>query len=454
MSKTIELKKGFDLNLAGKPEQKIIELEQPETFAIKPPDFPHISRPKLLVREGDNVKAGTPILYEKTMEDVMYCSPVSGEIVEIKRGAKRRLLEVKILADKEIEHESFQKYSVSDINNLSREQVVEHMIKHGVWPQLVQRPYGIVADPADTPKAIFISGFDSHPLAPEMAYILQDRQEDFHLGLKLLNKLTEGTVHLNINAAGELNKIFADAENVQINKFSGKHPAGNVGVQIHHLDPINKGEVAWTVHPYGVAQIGKLFKDGVFDASKIIAVTGSQVKEPAYIKTLIGAGMNKINENLLTEGKNRIISGNPLTGEAVGAEGYLGFYHHQVTVIPEGDYEELLGWILPSTKKLSFHRTFGLLSFLNKKKEFHVDTNQHGEHRNFVMTGAFEQVLPMDILPMQLFKAIITEDYEAMEQLGIFELIEEDVALCEYIDVSKHELQEILREGIELIRNS
>lgn len=453
MSKTIKLKRGFDINIVGKPEKKITDLPQPETFAIKPTDFPHIIRPKLLVQEGDNVKVGTPVFYEANMEEVMFCSPVSGEIVEIKRGAKRKLLEIKILADKEMEAESFQKYSSSDLNNLSREDVVSHMAKHGVWPQIVQRPYGIVADPATTPKAIFVSGFDSHPNAPDVPYILQGKEEHFKTGLSILQKLTEGVVHLGLDANAEVSQLFTNLDGVQANKFSGPHPTGNVGVHIHHIDPVNKGDLVWTTSPYGVAQIGKLFNEGVYDASKIVAITGSEVKEPSYIKTFIGASLTKVTEGMANSGNNRVISGNVLTGESVGSEGYLGFYHNQVSVIPEGDYEELLGWILPSTKKLSFHKTFGLLSFLSPGKERVVDTNQHGEHRNFVMTGAFEKVLPMDILPMYLFKAIITEDYENMEALGIYELVEEDVALCEFIDVSKHELQSILREGIEMVRN-
>ena len=450
MAKTIKLKRGFDINLVGKPEKKLADIPQSETFAIKPTDFPHIIQPKILVHEGDNVKVGTPLLFEKSMERVMFCSPVSGEIVEIKRGARRKVLEIKILADKEMNAESLQKYSASELAGLSREDAISHMTKHGVWPQVIQRPYGIVANPADTPKAIFVSGFDSHPLAPDVAFTLQDSLEHFKAGMDVLKKLTEGEVHLNLNGSDDL----LPAQNVQVNKFEGPHPAGNVGVQIHHIDPISKGDLIWTVSPYGVAQIGQLFMEGEYPSSQIIAVTGSEVKAPSYIKVRQGTCLNKVIEEMVGAGNNRIISGNPLTGESVGAEGYLGYYHHQMTVIPEGDYEEFMGWLLPSTKKLSFHRTLGLLSFLNRKKEHVVDTNQHGEERNFVVTGSFEQVLPMDILPMYLFKAIMAEDFEEMEALGIYELIEEDIALCEFIDVSKNELQEVLREGIDLIRTS
>lgn len=450
MAKTIKLKRGFDINLVGKPEKKITDIPQSETFAVKPTDFAHIVQPKILVKEGDNVSVGTPLFYDKSMEEVKFCSPVSGEVVEILRGERRRVLEIKILADKEMEVASFKKYSVSELVGIAKDEAISHMTEHGVWPQVIQRPYGIVANPTDTPKSIFVSGFDSHPLAPDVAFTLQDSLEYFKAGMDVLKKLTEGQIHLNINGSDD----HLPAQNVEVNKFSGPHPVGNVGVQIHHIDPIAKGDLIWTVSPYGVAQIGKLFIEGVYDSTQTIAVTGSQVKEPSYIKVRQGTCLNKIIDGMVSLGDNRIISGNPLTGESVGADGYLGYYHHQVTVIPEGDQEEFLGWILPSTKKLSFHRTLGLLSFLNRKKEHVVDTNQHGEHRNFVVTGSFEEVVPMDILPMYLFKAIMAEDFEDMEALGIYEVVEEDVALCEFIDVSKNELQEVLRDGIDLIRNS
>ncbi len=454
MSKTIKLKRGFDINLAGKPDKKISSSTPSETYAIKPTDFPNITRPKLLVNEGDTVKAGSPLLYDKFMEDVMFCSPVSGEVVEIKRGEKRKLLEVKVLADKEIVYEDYKKFSPSDVAGLSREDAIAAMVKGGVWPNIIQRPYGLVADPSSEPKAIFISGFDSNPLAPDLAFQLDDKAQYFQSGLDVLKKMTSGKVHLNINGQAEVAQVFSQATGVEINKISGQHPAGNVGVQIHHLDPINKGDIVWTVTPYGVAQIGQLFIEGKYDASKLIAVTGSEVKDPAYVKTYVGAQVGKLAGDKVSGTNLRFISGNPLTGENVGQEGYLGFYHGQVTVIPEGDYEEFLGWLKPSATKLSFHKALGLLSFLNKKKEYVVDTNTHGEDRPFVVTGAFEEVLPMDILPTYLFKAILAEDFDDMEALGIFELVEEDVAICEFIDPSKHELQKLLRQGIDLIKNN
>jgi len=455
MSHTIKLKKGFDINLAGKAEKKIAECDQPETFALKPTDFLGIQRPKLMVAEGDTVKAGTQLLFCKMMEEVKYCAPVSGEIVEIKRGEKRKLLEIKILADKEVVSEEFKKFSVSDLAKIEKEEAINLMLKSGVWPNIIQRPYGIIASPEETPKAIFISTFDTHPLAPDYDFILNGEANYFQAGVEILKKLTTGNVNLGLNGSGEVSPVFSHIKNVELHKIIGKHPAGNVGVQIHHIDPIFKGDLVWTVNPFGVVQIGKLFLEGKYDASKIIVLAGSEVSTPQYYKTFTGACINKFTENNISNGEVRFISGNVLTGEKIKSDGYVGFYDQQVTIIPEGNHSAFLGWILPTIKKLSFHKSLGLLSFLNgKNKEYVIDTNLNGEHRAFVQTGVFEKVTPMDILPTYLIKAIMAEDYDEMEALGIYEMIEEDIALCEFVDVSKHDLQKILRVGLELIKNS
>jgi len=455
MSHTIKLKKGFNINLAGKAEKKLAECDQPKTFALKPTDFQGIERPKLMVDEGDTVKAGTPILFCKKMEEVKYSAPVSGEIVEVKRGEKRKLLEIKILADKELKYEDYKKFSVSDLAKLEKDEAVELMKSSGVWPNIIQRPYGIVADPADTPKSIFISSFDTSPLAPDLDFALKGEDKYFQAGVDVLSKLTSGKVNLGINGSSEISGLFSNTKNAEIHKFLGKHPAGNVGVQIHHIDPIAKGDLVWTVSPFGVVQIGKLFLEGKYDASKLVAITGSEVKNPQYYKTYTGACIDAFVKDNVNEGDVRFVSGNVLTGEKIKSDGYLGFYDQQLTVIPEGNHSEFLGWILPTNKKLSFHRAFGLFSFLNgKDKEYVIDTNTKGEHRAFVQTGVFEQVTPMDILPTYLIKAILAEDYDEMESLGIYEMIEEDIALCEFVDVSKNDLQKILREGLDLMKNS
>jgi Na+-transporting NADH:ubiquinone oxidoreductase subunit A len=454
MGKFIRLKKGFTINLAGKAAPKISESEIADTFVIKPTDFQGTYMPKPVVKEGDTVKAGYPLFHDKRHESVMYTAPVSGEIVEIKRGEKRKLLEVKILADKKMEYEPFRKYSVSEINNLPVEEIKNLILKSGIWPTIIQRPFGVIADPSVKPKAIHISAFDTNPLAPDYSILFKGQDQFFQVGVDILKKLTTGPVNVNVHSTSEISTVFSQVKGAELNKFSGPHPAGNVGVQIHHIDPINKGDIVWTINPLGVIQIGKLFLNGVYDTSKIVALVGPEVQSPQYYKTYTGAAINKIVKGNLKNDHVRYISGNVLTGTRIGADGHLGFFDHQLTILEEGDKYEFLGWITPNPKKLSFHRAFGLLSFLSPNKEYNLDTNVHGEPRAFVQTGVFEQVVPMDILPTHLIKSILAEDIDEMEALGIYEVIEEDFALCEFVDVSKHNVQSILRDGIELVQNS
>lgn len=454
MGKFIRLKKGFTINLAGKAAAKIVESGPPDSVAIKPADFHGIYIPKVVVKEGDTVKAGTPLFHDKKLERVQFTSPVSGEVVRITRGEKRSLLEVVVLADKTTEYHPFRKYTVSEIANLQAEEIKSQMLDAGVWANLVQRPFGILADPSSTPKAIHISAFDTAPLAPDYSFLFKGQDQFFQVGIDILKKLTPGAVHINIHNASDLSTVFSQAKGAEVNKFSGPHPAGCVGVQIHHIDPINKGDIVWTIAPAGVIQIGKLFLQGIYDASRLVAVTGSEVKNPQYIKSVTGASIKSLTANNVNGENVRYISGNVLTGANVGKEGYLGFFDQQVTVIPEGNDYEFLGWIMPGANKLSVQRAWGLFSFLMPGKEYTLNTNTHGEPRAIVQTGVWEQLVPMDVLPGHLIKSILAEDIDEMEALGIYEVIEEDLALCEFADVSKHNVQGILREGLELIRLS
>lgn len=454
MGKFIRLRKGFDINLSGKSSPKVIEPEPADTYVIKPTDFNGLYMPKPLVKEGDVVKAGTPLFQDKRFDQIVYASPVSGEVVEVKRGEKRKLLEIKVLADRKMEYETFKKYSVSDIANLSTEEIKNHLVKSGVWPNLVQRPFGVVADPTASPKSIHVSAFDSHPLAPDYGVLFKGQDHHFQIGIDILKKLTPGAVNVNVHSTSEISTTFSQVKGAELNKFSGPHPAGCVGVQIHHIDPLNKGDVVWTINPFGVIQIGKLFMNGVYDASRIVNVAGPEVKTPQYYKVYTGAAIKKLVKGNLNSDHVRFVSGNVLTGTRIAEEGHLGFFDHQLSVLKEGDQYEFLGWIMPTTSKVSMQRSIGLLSFLTPKKEFSLDTNTHGEPRAFVQTGVFERVVPMDILPTHLIKSILAEDIDEMEELGIYEVIEEDFALCEFVDVSKHNIQEILRNGIELVRNS
>jgi Na+-transporting NADH:ubiquinone oxidoreductase subunit A len=446
MSETITIKRGLDINLLGEAQKEINTVDS-NLYAIKPVDFIGVF-PKVTVQEGDKVKAGTQLFYDKYRDNIKFSSPVSGTVKEIRRGAKRVLLEIIIEPDGQQQHEAFGK---ADPNKLTREEIVDLMLKSGVWPVIRQRPYNVIANPADNPKSVFISAFDTSPLAPDYNFIVDGQGEAFQAGLDALKKLTPGTIHLNLRVGAKQSEVFTDAKNVQINYFSGPHPAGNVGTQINKLDPVNKGEVIWHLRPQEVLTIGRLFLEGRFNSERIIALTGSEVQKPAYFKTNIGVNLSVLIKDNLKDGKLRFISGNPLTGAKIDKNGYVGFYDSQVSVLPEGDYYELFGWLLPGFEKFSYSRTF--FTWLHsKKKKYRLDTNYHGGPRAFVMTGHMEKVFPFDIYPLQLIKAIMIEDIDAMENLGIYEVVEEDFALVEFIDISKTEIQTIVREGLDLMR--
>jgi Na+-transporting NADH:ubiquinone oxidoreductase subunit A len=319
-----------------------------------------------------------------------------------------------------------------------------------LWPTIRQRPYAVIANAKDTPKAIFISAFDSAPLAPDKDFIVNNQNENFQTGINALAKLTNEKIHLNINADFPADSTYTEAKNVQINKFAGPHPSGNVGVQINKINPINKGEIVWVINPQDVISIGRLFSEGIYNASKIIALAGSEVLHPKYYKIIGGANISNLIENNIASNNNRYISGNVLTGTNISKNKYLGYYDSLVTVIPEGNYYDFLGWALPGFKKYSFSRMF--FSWLMPDKNYKIDTNLKGGERAFVMANEYEKVFPMDIYPVQLIKAILIEDVEQMENLGIYEVAEEDFALCEFGCTSKINIQEIVRKGLDLMK--
>lgn len=449
MSRTIKLRKGLDISLVGEANKVKAEFKMPKTVSIKPTDF-HLLVPKMVVKAGDRVKAGTVIFYDKYNESVKCASPVSGTVQEVVRGAKRKIMEVVIAADPEIEYETG---SAANPADLSSDEVKSRMLEAGLWMMVRQRPIDVVANPNNEPKAIFVSAFDSAPLAPDLDYVLHGRSEEFQAGLEALKKLTTGKVHLTLNGKMPADAAFTGAKGVDINKISGKHPAGNVGTQIHHIDPINKGEFVWTVNAQDVALIGRYFLTGKYDVKKTIALTGSEVKDPHYFETIIGANLNTILDGQITSDNVRVISGNVLTGEKVESDGHLGFYSNQVTVIPEGNQLKFVltkGWLGPGFDKFSNSRLFP--TWLMPGKKYTLDTNTNGEERAFVVTGEMEKVFPFDILPMQLAKAAITDDIDGMENLGIYEVVPEDFALCEYVCTSKIDIQDKIRQGLDLIQ--
>ena len=447
MSKIIKLRKGLDINLQGQAAEVTVDTPLAGEYAVSPLDFENVT-PKLLVKVGDKVKAGTPLFFDKNNTRVLYCSPVSGTVSAVNRGEKRKILNVTVAADKEQVSEEF---AVLDLKKASREDVIETLLKSGLWTTILQRPYGIVANPADQPKAVFVSAFDSAPLAPNMNYVLKGEQQNLQKGMEVLAKLAGGNVNLSVRAKAE--GEMPALKNVTLHTFEGKHPVGNVGVQIHNIDPISKGEIVWTVNIQDVAAIGRLFATGKVDMHKVVALTGSEVEKPQYYRIISGAPIASIVAGQIkkqAEGDSvRIISGNVLTGKKVSEDGFITATASQITIIPEGDKNEMFGWISPRTHKFSVSRSY--FSWLCPKKQYKLDTNLNGGVRAFVVTGLFEEYLPMDIYPMYLFKAIMANDIDKMENLGIYEIVEEDVALCEFVDPSKTEIQQLVRDGINLM---
>lgn len=443
MTDIIKIKKGLSINLAGSAEKILVKSEKAEFYAVKPTDF-HGLIPKLEVQVGDSVQTGSALFHDKKHPEIKFTSPVSGTVSAINRAERRQIQEVVIKAEGT---NKFKEFIKADPASLDRDSIISNILQSGLWPVILQRPYDIIANPEITPKAIFISAFDTAPLAPDYDLIIKGLENEFQYGINALTKLTAGKVHLNVDNEFSSLSPFHNIQGVQINKFSGKHPAGNVGIQINHIDPVNKGEVVWCLRPQDVVAIGRLFLNGQYDASKIIALVGSKVKHPRYYKTIGGSSIETLINNNIAEGDFRIINGNVLTGKKVHINGFLGFYDTMVTVIPEGNYSEFLGWALPGFGKFSFSRTF--FSWLAPGKIYSLDTNLHGGHRSFVMTGQYESVFPMDILPEQLLKAILANDIDKMEHLGIYEVAPEDFALCEFICTSKIDAQEIVRNGLD-----
>ena len=442
MSKQIKLRKGLNIRLIGKADKILIPEERPGRFAVKPIDFPGLV-PKMCVKPGDKVKAGTTLFFDKQRPEVKYTSPVSGEVLDVVRGERRKILEVVVEAkgDESVD------FGKADITKLKREEVIKKLLESGYWPAVRQRPYHIVANPEDTPKSIFISGFDSSPLGVDYDYIIDHSSADHYTaGIEVLKKLTDGALNLGLGK-NTTSSVLKDTKGVVINTFSGPHPAGNVGIQIHHIDPVNKGESVWYVNLQDVVGIGRLFTEGIYAPDRIIAFAGSEVEKPRYHRIRSGASISNIIKKNVKGDNVRYISGNPLTGTKIEASGYLGYYDSSVSVLPEGNHYEFFGWLTPGLKKFSVSRTF--LTWMMPGKEYRLDTNYNGGDRAFVLTGEYEKVLPMDVYPMQLLKAIMTEDIDKMEQLGIYEVAEEDFALCEFVCPSKTEIQHIIRTGLD-----
>ena len=448
LTKSIRIKKGANLKIIGEASKILKKNILPSIFSIKPTDFFGLI-PKLIVKEGDKVKVGTPLFYSKENPEITIVSPVSGSIKSIIRGAKRKILELIIDSDSKnlkIKHDvTFQendKHEVQKIKNL--------LLISGCWPFLKQRPYGVIADPNVSPKAIFISTIDKAPLGVDYDFILKSRIDDFQSGVNFLNKMSSGKVFLGLDK--NFRGFFEKIKNVDTYDVQGPHPSGDVSFHIHKISPINPGEKIWTINPEDVANIGSFFKTGYYTPTRTIAIAGSVVKEPKYYETIIGSELknflkdSKVDTNIQV----RCINGNVLNGKIESSDGFIGYHNNLVSIIPEGNNYRMFGWLpFVDNKILSLSNTS--LSWLFNRKGSEVNSNLNGEERALVVTGEMESFFPMDIYPMQLIKACLASDIEKMEGLGIYEVIPEDFALIDFSNTSKIEAQEIIKEGIELM---
>ena len=443
----ISVRKGIDIKLKGESDKVIADSKPTKLVALKPSDFPGLV-PKMLLKEGEDVKCGSPIFCDKYNDEINYVSPVSGKLKEIVRGEKRRIMAVTIESDGNMVQLNTKP---KDLAKLEAGEIKSELMSSGLWPFFKMRPIDIVAIPSDTPKSIFISGFDSHPLAPDYDFIMHGKSAEFNAGLEIVSKLTSGSVNLQLRSNAD--EVFTSAKNVNINSVSGPHPAGNVGVQIHQIDTLNKGDVIWYINPQDVMVIGRYSLTGAYDASKIVSVGGSNISERKYYKTITGASIDSIIDQKNISENSRVISGNVLTGDHVSLDGFLGFYHHQITVIPEGNQHKFFlknGWLSPGFSSFSASKAYPTW-LMSKSKKYDLDTNLNGEERAFVVSGQYEKVFPFDIYPVQLLKSIVTNDVENMENLGIYEVSPEDFALCEFVCTSKVNLQKIVRDGLDTI---
>ena len=445
MSKDIRIKKGLDIKLVGEATLTTNKLPVKGMFALKPQDF-HGIIPKLIAKEGAEVKAGESIFYSKSDDRILFPSPVSGKVTEIIRGAKRKIISIKIAADGK---QSFKDFGKQDADKMSAEEVKNHLLSSGCWPFVKQRPFDIIANPSQSPKAIFISAYASSPLAANYDYTLAGKEEELQAALTAISKLTTGSVHVSVGK--DSSSPFSGLKNIQLHNVSGPHPVGNVSTQISQIDPLNKGEVVWVINPHDLLVIGELLLTGNFNFSRTLALTGSQFENPSYVSVVACASISDVVAKNINTDNTRIISGNVLSGTQVSEDDFLGYYDNQITAIPEGDDYEFFGWNKPVFNKISPSRAL-TFSWLTPKKKYDLNTNTNGEHRAFVVTGSYENVFPLDIFPLQFLKACMYQDLDEMENLGGYEVAPEDFALTEFICVSKQPHQKIVREGLDLMK--
>jgi Na+-transporting NADH:ubiquinone oxidoreductase subunit A len=442
----IKVKRGLDIPIAGKPEQQIHPGPPVRRVGVLGQDYGAYKRlPTLLVNEGDRVRLGQPLVRGKHLNAVTTTSPGTGVIEYIERGARRFLQTIAIRLEGDGE-ETFNAWQPDELAGLNSTQVRDNLLASGLWLSFRTRPYSLVANPETEPHAIFVTAMDSSPLAADPAVIIAESPDDFANGLTVIAKLTPGKVFV-CKAAGA---AVPTADGVSVEEFAGPHPAGLAGTHIHFLAPAGAGRTVWHLNYQDVIAIGRLFTGGRLSTERIIALAGPQVFNPRLIRTRLGASISDLVRDELRPGESRAISGSILSGHhAAGKTAFLGRFHLQVSVLREGRERELLGWLAPGLNKFSASRVF--MAGLLPQKEFRLTTTKNGSPRAMVPTGSYERVMPLDILPTQLLRALVVEDTEAARALGCLELDEEDLALCTFVDTGKYDYGPILRRNLRQI---
>ena len=445
MANVIKLRKGLDINLTGRAQEQMLPMISPTEYAVVPDDFPGLT-PKVTVREGDHVRTGDPLFVDKGCTEVSFASPVSGTVTAVERGERRKVLRVKIAPDAQQEYADF---GVKDVAGLTADNVKESLLQAGLFGYVNQLPYAVATRPDTAPKAIFVSALRDKPLQGDFEYELNGQEKDFQTGLTALSKIAK--VYLGIGAKQTATALTA-AKDVEVTVFDGPCPAGNVGVQVNHIDPVNKGEVVWTVDPTAVIFFGRLFNTGKVNLTRRVAIAGSMVKQTGYVDVLVGTPLRLLLAGNIADGCHvRILNGNPLTGVIANDESVIGAHTSEVTLIPEGDdVHEMFGWMLPRFKDFSTSRSY--FTWLQGKKAYNLDARLKGGERHMIMSGEYDRVLPMDIYGEYLIKSILSGNIDSQEQLGIYEVSPEDFALAEFVDSSKLPLQKIVREGLDILR--
>jgi len=447
MSNVIKLKRGLNIKMSGMAKPEIGTVSRPDIFYVVPDHFAGIT-PRLDVKEGEQVKAGQSLFHDKRFTQMMFPAPVSGKVLAVNRGEKRKIMSISIEAERDVQYVHFD----ADIDKMNGEEIKQLILRAGLWSYIKQRPYDCIANPENQPKAVFVSAFSTAPLAPDYAFVLKDQVQDLQAGLTALSKMAGKEVNLNLQH-GANNSLFHSLKNVVLTEFDGPHPVGNVGVQLNHLNPVNKGETVWTVNVQDVAVIGRLFTKGQVDLHRVVALTGPMCVEPKYYRVLPGTPLEKLFAGNAEKGVPvRYVAGDVLSGHQVEINEFVAPFDNQYTLIDDGsETHEFMGWIMPRLKTFSRNCSVpsAWLRCITKAEDYNYDARLLGGRRAIIVSGEYDKVFPMDIYPEYLIKAMIAGNIDKMEQLGAYEVAPEDFALPEYVCTSKMPLQAIVRKALD-----